>query len=450
VRQQVSSVLLAVYPFLTRAHELFLVGANLCYHKEHRRDSKPIIMAQKILIVLLLITSLIPSMFLGGGSLRYMPVFVALFLTVLYCLYCLKKKGNRDHLITYTDRNASLLIIVVLYIVMIWISALTMDKGTVAFVAGISFVLLVMHIFFPLLVNKREDVIFIAHTLLCICLFNCIIAAVFFILDQTMNTQYGVYKIQWLSAKLRFLPKIKISVLKGIFSNPNSLGMLITAVLPALLYLIKEDKRFSRSVLVPIGLLFAFTLFHTFSRSSILAVSFVLTSFLVLIFAKRFMIILKMLTLPIILAFPFLILFGINVSFMQNDIMMSKRIPLWNHAIETIRDNMFFGIGILNTEKILSRSSHNTFVETALGFGSLAMILYSAYLLAFLLKMRSDKDPALSQYALLTFLSFSILQIFETLLFGGMSIANFYFLIVIVSYLSVTSSQPRLPRSFPE
>jgi hypothetical protein len=137
----------------------------------------------------------------------------------------------------------------------------------------------------------------------------------------------------------------------------------------------------------------------------------------------------------------FLIISGVKFSSSGTlKIIFGDRVDLWNRSVEAIQDNMAYGIGLSNIVKLLSHASHNTYIEIALGFGISALIFYSLYLIVSILKVKLQKDRNLSIYTLLTFSSFSVLQMFETLQFGGLSIANFYFLIVLVSYLSISSS----------
>lgn len=72
-------------------------------------------------------------------------------------------------------------------------------------------------------------------------------------------------------------------------------------------------------------------------------------------------------------------------------------------------------------------------------YGLPAMMLYCAFFILLTTKIGRSSDGSLSAFMMLTLLSFYILQFFETQLFGGMSIANFYFLILAISYLSISS-----------
>jgi hypothetical protein len=67
------------------------------------------------------------------------------------------------------------------------------------------------------------------------------------------------------------------------------------------------------------------------------------------------------------------------------------------------------------------------------------MMLYCAFFILLTTIIGRSSDGSLSAFMMLTLLSFYILQFFETQLFGGMSIANFYFLISAISYLSISS-----------
>jgi len=403
-------------------------------------------MVQRILIIFLLTTSLIPSMFLKGSNFRYLPAFIIVFISGMYALFSLKESKNLNHLKTYYRGNKNILLVVFLYVLMIWVSSFkTGIKENLVLISGITSVLIIMHLLFPLLIQTRKDFVFIIKTLFCVCILNAIIAVSILLINKYENIHYGIYKIGVpLSSKLEALPGIKITVLQGIFSNPNSLGILMAFIFPAILFLIQETKSLLyRFLLIVCVLLMSFTLLHSFSRASIFSTIIVLLFFLLFYFSKGFFTVAKVIMISITLLFNLLIASGIDLNFLKNQkIIHTGRFDLWDRAIEIIQGNMLFGIGYSNTFRVLplGYSSHNTFIEIALGSGILAMILYSIYLLLLILKIRLDKDPELSIYVLLSLLSFSVLQIFETLLFGGMSIANFYFLIVMISYLSITSS----------
>ncbi len=397
----------------------------------------------KILIVSILLTSLIPSISLGGSNLRYLPAFSALFLFALYSLFCIRNGENRNYLKNYLYENKYILLIVILYILMIYFSSFNVVEinKNLMLVSGISIILIVIHFLFPVILQKREDFLFIPKTLFLIGLLNSTIAIILFILNKIKNTQYGIDGIQLFSAKFAILPELEVTVLKGIFSNPNSLGMLMAIVFPAGLLLIMETKKLSsKLMLISCLFMFLFTLVSSLSRASILATTITLLLFIALR-AKLFFTIIRIFIIVFISLITFLIISGVKFSSSGTlKIIFGDRVDLWNRSVEAIQDNMAYGIGLSNIVKLLSHASHNTYIEIALGFGISALIFYSLYLIVSILKVKLQKDRNLSIYTLLTFSSFSVLQMFETLQFGGLSIANFYFLIVLVSYLSISSS----------
>jgi len=407
-------------------------------------------MLQKILIVSLLVTSLIPSMFLNGSNFRYLPAFTVLFISGIYALFNLKKSKNLNHLKIYYQNNKYILVMVFMYLVVIWVSSFkTGIKENLVLISGMTFVLIAMHFLFPVFIKKKEDVLFIAHTLLFIGLFNCIITILLFLLKQAINTRYGIYGIQSIASKFGIFPEFNIEVLRGIFSNPNSLGILSASILPAILFSFAEAKSpRSRFFLILFFLLNNIVLLSSFSRASVLSAIVVLLFFSCSYVNRIFFHLSKIFILFTIVLFNFIIILGCDISYLKNlKITSVGRVSLWNKAIEIIHNNLIHGIGFSKTAIALKGlTSHNTFIEISLGSGVVAMILYSFYLILLLPKINlKDKDTVnLSHFTLLSILGFSVMQLFETLLFGGLSIANFYFLITIIAYLSLKQTQTKL------
>lgn len=548
----------------------------------------------KILIVLLMLTSLIPSMSLGGSNVRYLPAFNVLLMIAVYALFCLKDRENREHLWAYYKGNKYILIVVVLYIITIWVSSLitpsvrvsaplirtsapgtpqtfsvkydvakgpvnrsevyflvnytpigdnaidlryvqrtntfslltpkgwvgcspgaaislTSSQGTLncanttvtfsgnnltinwnitpnaefasttaknlyaaqntgaaslvwnnignwtidntglkesmALLTGISAVLFIMHFLFPLLVKTREDFIFVIKALFVIGLLNAIFAAEFFLQHKLFNSNYGIFDIVDFFGKFNMLPTLKVPRLMGVFLNSNSLGILMSITMPAGLMLIMESNKLPSKLmfaLYVLGLVFA--LISSFSRASILASIITFIVFLALrrkVIFDTFRVVMAALVVLLIT----LIFTGAKLDVLQALWITSpERIYIWGKAIDAIHTTMLSGIGASNIASFLlnplvgvPQAAHNTYIEIALGFGVIALFLYSVYLIITIQRIKWHEDRNLSIYAMLVFSNFSVLQLFETLQFGGLSIANFYFLASVVSYLSVTA-----------
>ena len=399
---------------------------------------------QKVLIVLLSVASLTPSMFLGEGAIRYVPPFAVLFLLALYGGLSLRKAEYRVHFRAFTSKHTLLLCLVGLYLIAIWSVSLSRLPADLTVVAGITIVLVICHLFLPLLVRTRQEFVFVARTVFFTCLIACLAALVFLAINRLTGASYGIYKVKWLTAKLRFLPKIKITVIRGIFSNPNSFAMLIAMGLPSLMFLIREEERpLYRLLLGGAGLLCFITLLQTFSRTALLSAVVALFMSLLFLTGRHLLAVAKALVAFLLLGFPVVIIFGIDMDFMKVKMVPTDRIALWSNATELIRQHPLTGLGIQAVQETLTKSAHNTFIETAAAFGLIAMGIYTAYLIVFLVKLQPGEDRAAMLYALLTLAAFSILQCFETLIFGGMSISNFYTLIITLSYLSAgVSAEP--------
>ena len=111
----------------------------------------------KIIIVAILITSLIPSMFLGAGNSRYIPFFIILFISCIHVLISIKRNKNIDRLRNYYVKNKYILSVVLLYIFVIWVASLnTGIKDNLILISGVSFVLVAVHFFIPVIINKKE------------------------------------------------------------------------------------------------------------------------------------------------------------------------------------------------------------------------------------------------------------------------------------------------------
>lgn len=393
-----------------------------------------------------MLTSLIPSMALGGSNVRYLPAFNVLLMIALYALFCLKERENREHLWFYYKNNKYVLIAVILYIITIWISSYkTGAQEDLVMTAGISVVLLVLHFLMPVFIKTKHDFAFVVKAFLAIGLLMAIFTIALFILYKAKQVTYGISELsdtQNLSRKFSFLPDFEMQAVRGIFLNPNSLGIFMAIVFPSALFLFMENKKWIyKFMLILTMALFIGSLLGSFSRASIAAVVVSLLLFVAVRWSVIFNTV-RIFFIGCVVVISSIIIAGIKIDIPDNVAKLSaNRIALWNTAIEAIHDNMVSGIGVSNIIKFLPRqqSSHNTYIEIALGFGIGALIAYSLYLIIIVTKMRVNRDRPFTIYTLLTFSSFFVLQTVETLQFGGLSIANFYFLIVLVSYLSVTS-----------
>jgi O-antigen ligase len=397
----------------------------------------------RFLIFFLFVTSLFPSI-LYSKIWGYSPAFAVLFITFIFTLSELRDNQYRRESKLFVTDNKLLVVIVLLYVIIT--SASTCMIGTLsdsAYVVGNAIIIGVLLLFISISVREKGSFIFLLKLLFLIGVVNSVIALILYLLKWSHGLSLGIFPTgQFIDSKLEVLQKMNVPyVLKGLFWHPNFLGMLLAFAFPAGLFLAHEAKSLRNRVLCISGLaLFLITMACAFAFISFVPVCMALTLFPIIRMRLIFNLV-RVFIVAIVFAINIIVVKGYDLAFLKSLPITSRvRVDLWNHAISVIREHPLFGVGASNTANHLSfgLSAHNTFIAIALGNGIFAMIIYSAFLLTLLGRIRLTEDVYLSTYMILTFLTFFVLQLFETQILGGMSIANFYFLLMMLAYLSIS------------
>jgi hypothetical protein len=397
----------------------------------------------RLLIFFLFVTSLFPAILHSKGW-GYGPAFVILFITSIFTLSELRDNQRRLELKSFVLDNKLLVTIILLYVIITststWMIGSLSDS---AYVIGSAIIIAVLLLFVSLQVREKGSFIFLIKLLFLVGVVNSVIALILLVLKWSHGLSLGIFSTgQFSDTKLEVLQKMNVLyALKGLFWHPNFLGILLAFAFPAGLFLAHEANSLRNRALYIAGLaLFLITMAYAYAFIAFVPVCMVLVLFPIIRMRLVFNLV-RIFIAAIVLAINIIVVMGNDLTFLKSLPITSKiRVDLWNHAIIVIHEHLLFGVGASNAADYLPfrLSAHNTFISIALGNGILAMLLYSAFLLTLTWRIRLTADAHLSIYTILTFLTFFILQLFETQIFGGMSIANFYFLIMTFAYLSIS------------
>jgi hypothetical protein len=397
----------------------------------------------RFLIFLLFVISLFPTIF-QNKAWGYGPPFVVLFIIVLFTLSALRDNQYRLALKSYAQANSVPVVILLLYVVTLSFSACMIGYlPNSAYAVGSAITIGALILFISTQVREEESFIFLIKILFLIAVVNSVIALILLLLKWSLGISLGIFPVNLFGdRKLEILQTLNVPyVLKGLFWQPNALGILLAFAFPAGLFLAHEAKELRNKALYMAGLgLFMITMACAFAFISFVPVFVVLLLFPII--GKQWIFnLVRIFILAIVLAVDAIVLTGSDLTFLKSlPITSPIRVDLWNTAIAVIHNHLLFGVGASNTAHYLplQLSAHNTFFEIGLGNGIFSLILYSLFLLTLTWRIRLSVHAHLSAYMLLTFLTFFILQLFETLVLGGLSIGNFYFLAMTLAYLSLS------------
>lgn len=399
----------------------------------------------RLLMGMLFITSLFPSVLPRGDVLRYSPLFIVLFIALILTLYGLRDEGQRDRFKSFILHNKVHVSVMCLFMAAISVSALL--AGTpedVPYVIGSLLIISIIHTYVPLTVHNEKDFLFLMKLLFAVGVTNAAAALVLLLLKWSFGTDVGIFPVtHFATNKLTVLEAMNVPyVMKGFFWQPNLLGMLLSFMLPSGLFLALTAPQRSRRLMYSAGVLIScISIAGAFAFISMLPVFLTLVLF-PFVLRRNTARMLRSFVILSVLAANVVVIGGVDVKFLKSlPVTSIGRVDRWDAAIPLIGSHPLFGIGPSSVAAHLpgGLSAHDTFIDTALGSGLPAMILYSLFLLNIAVKITRRERESLSAPMMLTFLSFFILQFFETQLLGGLSIVNFYFLIMAVSYLSISS-----------
>lgn len=371
-----------------------------------------------------------------------------LFLTSIFTLSELRDNQHRLELKSFVLDNKLPIAIILLYVITTSTSAWMIGSlSDAVYVVGSATVIGVLLLFVSIEVREKGSFIFLIKLLFLIGAVNSVIALILLVLKWSHGLSLGIFPtVLFSDSKLEVLQKINVPyALKGLFWHPNFLGILLAFAFPAGLFLAHEAKSLRNRVLYIAGLsLFLITMACAYAFISLVPVCMALVLFPVI--RKRWIFnVVRIFIVATVLAINIIVMNGYDLTFLKSLPITSKiRVDLWNHAIIEIHKHLLFGVGASNAANYLPLhlSPHNTFTAIALGNGIFAMIIYSAFLLTLTWRIRPTVGDHMSVYTMLTFLTFFILQLFETQILGGMSIANFYFFIMMLAYLSISVNRP--------
>ncbi len=376
-----------------------------------------------------------------------MPPFIVLSFYGLYALARLRLADQRTRFRQHLQTHPMILAAVCLYVLALFISALhSGNQDDLILAAAAGMVLAVAHLLLPISIENRRDLVVLLRIVVGTATFCSTTALGALVVTLLTGHEVMIYPARLLYDKAHILGRMGILfVARGIFSHPNYLGMLANLALPGALFLGGEARTKAGKSLVAVCMVLC--LAGVAASASFVVLPSLLLVLLFYHTASRKAVFrgLRLLVILLIVVPNVIILTRADLSLLSASPVTSPgRIFLWNSSIRVIGEHMLLGVGPVQAAKSLTGgyAAHNTFLDIALAAGIPAMMLYSCYLLLILKKLAFKNDAPLSVFALLTVLSFSVMQLFETLIFGGMSVANFFFLVIVVSCLAV-----KVPRS---
>mgnify|MGYP001323708736 CR=1 FL=1 len=227
------------------------------------------------------------------------------------------------------------------------------------------------------------------------------------------ETLFGT--IVWFNYELLLNAEEQVQRATGLFSNPNYLGLWLTACLPFSISLIKIEKNNSLNILILlfINILTIYFAFTTYSRNALLGI---ILTFIFLIERKKlinFVITFLISALIFIYFLPNLLNIGVFNLYVNNVFQKfasftfsfdNPRIVIWSNAFDFISNRPILGWGAGTFPYIFSKNgnldipltnyqhTHNLLIELAYNFGiPVALALISIFFLM-LLKAYKKRD----------------------------------------------------------
>jgi hypothetical protein len=347
------------------------------------------------------------------------------------------------------SQNKVVLSLVLLYIALIWLSALkTGVQPKLVNLIVSSTTLIFIHLFFPVITSQSKDVDRLIKAIVVIGMAAVAVSWLMYFGKVILNVDWGVIlRRDLVLEKKDLLEKLGIPfAMKGPFVHSNYLGLLVALLVPCLLYILRTSKslRIRRWVGISLGSCF-FTLVTSLSVISAIPAALTALGF---VFVRRpwFHQAIRVGAVVLILFFNLAVIARIDMQFMHRlPIRSDTRILLWNRAIELIHQGGEWGTNTTHAYQSMpfNMRAHNTIIDTALVNGIPAMIVYSLYLILILFVITPRSEVPLSLCVFYIVISTIAMQFFEYLPFGRVGvIMNFFFLITTVPYIFALKSSP--------
>lgn len=243
-------------------------------------------------------------------------------------------------------------------------------------------------------------------------------------------------------------------VIISIMVNPNSYALLcaMSIMLSIILFVIKEKKVYKGFLIVNI-LLQTYNIMLTGSRNSILIIAVFIMSYFIFFFRSKYkkyaIILLVLLGVMGIGALKLGVLpeDSAFINKITNADFTSGRIAIWTAAINIIKSNLLFGVGIKNSNELIAQAmgnptselgTHNGYLGVMLANGIIVFLLimaYIAYVIINSVKERKKlygKDIEIKSLLICFLIAMLFANIPESLLFGDLNFPLITFWIMLV------------------
>jgi hypothetical protein len=181
----------------------------------------------------------------------------------------------------------------------------------------------------------------------------------------------------------------------GVFRDPNDLCLAVVICVPLCLFGLMEPRLgAARFLLLPVLILFALVLGHTYSRGGLLGLCAGLMTLFHARYGWRKSLALGALALPVLF-----VLFGGRMTNMSaSSGTGQERIQLWSDWLEAFRSSPLLGVGPSNNEAVqITHVAHNSFLQCFADLGLFGGSLFiGAFYCAFLMLRRAGSAPAVS------------------------------------------------------
>jgi len=332
-----------------------------------------------------------------------------------------------------TTKNGILLVFYVVLNVMLF--PYSVDKKTSAtYMVSFPFILLLWDWVIQYL-NSKDKIIHIFKTLNFIGVFYSILGFLILALNYL-----GVSVALHLS-----YTKVRMYDVSSVFPNTNTHGVLLSFIIPCAFYLFLESRK-NRLFYLTCCFIMGINLILTFSRSS-WGAAFIAVMIMLVYKFKNYKIVKVALSMGALLTVYFMIKYvsGFVIYIMENPerlntsmFTLSGRGILWNAALKAIVEKPLTGFGIGNSVAaisnysihIMNRTPHNTFLRMWVEMGVFGLLTYLLFLVNIIYDFFKTRNKSMLLITIFAVIAGTLfLQMFETMLLGGLSIIGGYFFI---------------------